>query len=729
MAEPREGLGPKPSWWRRAYYTPVSDALRGQLTARLDVRKTIANANLPAPISLALYDLVRSARLSRAARIGLTEQLIARCTSELATGRTAAEVAIELESPEQVARFIERSRLVRKSSRRWAAKKEIALAELPQPIEALVVQVVNDTRLWPREKLDVARELVSHFADGLAAGRTAEQLIEDFGAAKPAAKLIRQSKIRGRSRAWHAYRMAKRAMLVMLGTAIVGYAVLSARFFWGRPSIAKNYWTELNDLRRAPETDRAWPLYREALFKLGKEDFTWTANNSDVAYHTAEERSRLHAVLDRHADVLDLVRAGAAKSQFGSLLGDPDDAAEAKAAGATWVISGSGPMESENAELYSGLLEGLQGSRALEVMLIGDALRAAESGDGARAETDIVALLSMSEQIMVTPGFLVEQLVALAFFNEAVKTVGQILRDHPQAFSEAQLRNLAHRISAYQGGTIALDVDSERRMFADVLQRVYTDDGRGDGRVTREGLKTLNQLVGPSMQWNGEANDPRAALVFNLAMPAAASLIGSRKENREFYNSLMDRMIAAHQGPSWDWDLEAIHGPMDALRATAQGLDKLRYMLVNTLLPAVNSVFDAAEYSTQLRDATLVALALELWHRRHDAWPTSLAQLVPDLLPVVPPDRADGKPLRYANRDGKPVVYSLGFDRDDDGGVPASNSEHGRIFSFGPVAAEELKRIRDDADDQGDWVLWPPLVEEPPKEDEPAAEVEDEPAT
>ena len=42
-----------------------------------------------------------------------------------------------------------------------------------------------------------------------------------------------------------------------------------------------------------------------------------------------------------------------------------------------------------------------------------------------------------------------------------------------------------------------------------------------------------------------------------------------------------------------------------------------------------------------------------------------LDQLVPDLLPAVPADRLDGQPIRYVVRDGRPVVYSIGRDRND----------------------------------------------------------------
>ena len=50
-------------------------------------------------------------------------------------------------------------------------RQTVALAELPDELAEAVRQVVGRTRLWRREKVDVAAELVAHFQDGLAAGR------------------------------------------------------------------------------------------------------------------------------------------------------------------------------------------------------------------------------------------------------------------------------------------------------------------------------------------------------------------------------------------------------------------------------------------------------------------------------------------------------------------------------------------------------------------------------
>src|SRR6185369_6031576 len=65
----------------------------------------------------------------------------------------------------------------------------VALAELPPELAAAVRQMVSRSRLWRHEKVDVAAELVSHFQDGLAAGRTPAELLHSFGDSHASAQL------------------------------------------------------------------------------------------------------------------------------------------------------------------------------------------------------------------------------------------------------------------------------------------------------------------------------------------------------------------------------------------------------------------------------------------------------------------------------------------------------------------------------------------------------------
>ena len=155
---------------------------------------------------------------------------------------------------------------------KYGARDEIAASGLPAPIAGMIFAVVNRTRLWRSEKIDTARELINHFSDGLASGRTAEQLADDFGSVTQAARLIRQAKLRQRPLYWQAWWYLSRTFLLGLLLAIVGYGILAARFFMASPSISHNYWEEANAVRRVPDEERAWPLYRKAGLLISKDD-------------------------------------------------------------------------------------------------------------------------------------------------------------------------------------------------------------------------------------------------------------------------------------------------------------------------------------------------------------------------------------------------------------------------------------------------------------------------
>jgi hypothetical protein len=76
------------------------------------------------------------------------------------------------------------------------------------------------------------------------------------------------------------------------------------------------------------------------------------------------------------------------------------------------------------------------------------------------------------------------------------------------------------------------------------------------------------------------------------------------------------------------------------------------------------------------RSLAITGLALKRYQLKNGAYPSALAQLVPDFLPGVPRDPVDGQPLRYRlAADGAFVLYSIGEDGKDDGGDPTSASE------------------------------------------------------
>ena len=73
---------------------------------------------------------------------------------------------------------------------------------IPEPAQTLIRHLVRKTRLWRREQHEVASELITHFAGGLDAGQSIDELRSSFGDPKASAKLIRRAKKRNRPLLW-----------------------------------------------------------------------------------------------------------------------------------------------------------------------------------------------------------------------------------------------------------------------------------------------------------------------------------------------------------------------------------------------------------------------------------------------------------------------------------------------------------------------------------------------
>ena len=89
------------------------------------------------------------------------------------------------------------------------------------------------------------------------------------------------------------------------------------------------------------------------------------------------------------------------------------------------------------------------------------------------------------------------------------------------------------------------------------------------------------------------------------------------------------------------------------------------------LVPAINQVFVATDREAARDTVLLTVLALELFAREHGHYPEKLEELVPDFLPTVPDDsHAPPKtPLRYRRDADGALIYSVGDNGTDDGGV------------------------------------------------------------
>jgi hypothetical protein len=598
---------------------------------------------------------------------------------------------------------------------RFDIDRMIASADLPDSVAALVRTVIKRSRLWHTEKEDVAEELITHFRDGLQEEASADELVTTFGNPGHAARLIRRAKKRNRPAAWHAKRYTSLGIVALL----LLYSGYGLYFLTGRPNPSIDYLQQVNAAALAiPEEDRAWPIYRSAVLQLDPlpefEEFIRTPLPGEDGWEVVAEYLR------KHQDALTLARQGAQRPGLGFVTGFVLSPEDRKLLSDPWVDSPEdeevGSSEDEEADareaadgpLLGALLPPLASLRQLAVALALDAHRAAEAGDGDAVLSNLCALLAISRQVREAP-FLISDLSGAAIAALTRNTLAQILARRPGTLSDEQLRDLAHRFAS-SDDLFSLRLHKERPVFYDLVQRIYTDDGQGDGRPTLRGYRLMHDLLTSPDQF---VQRPPSM----LAIPALSLTLPSRAEMVDAYELLMDILEADASRPLWEMDASRAAARLSEWRESP--IQRGRYLLITELLPAhdLELVWLNPDINLSSRDALLVGIALELYHRRHGAWPPSLDVLVPGLLPSVPPDRFDGRPLRYALINGNPVVYSVGTDRDDDGGRPPRYAD-GRPNYDGARewVPEEVLRREPQVDrlNDGDWILWPrpvrPLV-------------------
>lgn len=105
---------------------------------------------------------------------------------------------------------------------------------------------------------------------------------------------------------------------------------------------------------------------------------------------------------------------------------------------------------------------------------------------------------------------------------------------------------------------------------------------------------------------------------------------------------------------------------------TSSTMDWSKDLYANSAIPVLNHALDKAFVSDIQRTLLRTDIALQRFKLRHGQYPASLETLVPEFLPAIPVDPADGQPIRYRFSPGQPhpKLWSAGENRIDDDGDP-----------------------------------------------------------
>lgn len=583
----------------------------------------------------------------------------------------------------------------------------IARADLPDPIARLVQQVVKQSRLWKLERADLASELCAHFTDGLEEGNTKEQLMHSFGDPKKASALIRRAKKRNRHWTHRAFTRTIQGLAAILLAGLFLYAILAWRFFNGEPDITRNFTAEYNEtIEQIPENDRAYDLYIEATIALEPLPESLLGVWPDIApEHPAYQDAT--AYLEHSARAISLIHKAAARPRMGETLSnaaDPRITEMLRKRHPEYTEQTQQPKE--NPAMVTVALPLLAHLRTMYRLLAFDAHTAARNRKSDQVVQNVTTMLGLAEHAAEAPT-LISSLVGLAIYHGTLWTTAQIIHDYPDLFSSDQLRNLAHRHAAFMNGNPRVNLAGERWFFEDFVQRVYTDDGHGNGHITAAGLRLLFSQTIPETDMSSQFGPPPLA-------PIAAALIADRADMMAKHDELMTQVERDALLPMWKY------GSDDWADLGIQMLDndliqRTRYFPLTMLMPAFGRAIQTVEKTIQQRDALLTGIALELHKRNHGDYPETLDALVPAYLPQVPPDRFTGKPIHYALIDGLPRLWSVGADRNDDGGIAPVGDRTDENRWVPKAEARQNEQIDPERYD-GDWILWP-IVYAPIKDD------------
>jgi hypothetical protein len=264
-----------------------------------------------------------------------------------------------------------------------------------------------------------------------------------------------------------------------------------------------------------------------------------------------------------------------------------------------------------------------------------------------QALDDINLMFHLSDGLKDEP-FLISQLVRMASLSILLQPVGEGLAE--QRWSEAQLRVLQeHLQGAGVMDAVTRALDGER----DICVNQMLDRGGYFPAVFPRGWARLEQL--------------------NLNLAYSEAISGNI--------DLANRQI----NPGIDHSTDLVIEKFARTNIVHALLN--HSMLVWQLLPSLSQALRKTAFSQNEMDLAMLACALERYRLAEGHYPEQLTALVPKFVATLPHDIINGQPLEYRRKDGgRFILYSVGWNEKDDGGVVAVNkSNHQDVL-------------------QGDWV-------------------------
>jgi hypothetical protein len=313
-----------------------------------------------------------------------------------------------------------------------------------------------------------------------------------------------------------------------------------------------------------------------------------------------------------------------------------------------------------------------------------------EAGQTEQALADVKLILRLAETIRGEP-FSISYLVRFNFINQAIQPIWEGLAG--QKWSETELKELSQTLSA-------LDFVAEWQacLRAELVSEIglveYLRRNRdGQGYWGRIGFimiisiyPRLFEILDSSENFTSNLPEP-----INRSLDSLMKCLPGEKLGRivmklppdgwyELNKVALAKFCQEQLFPIADAEKHLVSG-QKAMEASAI-LDRKRKALnwgpqsvfVYLLIPATSQM--AMRFATTQNgvDMATLACALERYRLEHKDYPPELTALEPDFVPAITPDVVNGEPLHYRRTEnGRFLLYSVGWNGKDDGGVTGTN--------------------------------------------------------
>lgn len=485
-------------------------------------------------------------------------------------------------------------------------------------------------------------------------------------------------------------------VIVMLAGLLLAAGVLVAAGYWrgwdlpAEPDIHTDYAAQLNaEALATPEENRAWLSYVHARLQV-------PSPHLDAAFACLQDSDKLACAqvsdwLDANPEFLAFVREGTAKPHIGWVYG--------KSSGTQLVaMLGTGEplgvtlsdIESRPNRLRMSM-NPLDEIAVCLFVLLADARNAASAADYPRV-VDRMALCfeilwHLDQLNTAAPEHATLRLGRSLSFQILIDVVPELPR-----WPHDELTALSHTVNDIPRFEIVTSMRNEIIILRDITQRIYG----ADGRVSRTGFEYLRSYGDGLSIADARRLAPRDEVLDAIRQTAAYVEVDAQRTPGAWKPSAADGFVH-----TLITDYPIKHAMLGRY-ARSSFDDSLHRQLIDTQMYA---------------DTAKTCVALERFRRDQGSLPEALAELVPAYIDALPTDPADGEPIRYRRSADGYVLYALGVDGDDDGGVPPTEPDFGLRGAkhedwLGRAAAERSLADEPEVYD-GDWILYPRKIHDP----------------